>query len=204
MSLKNKFFSVAAVGVATVALSAFTFAQDTKTTTTPDKADKAATGRRGDFGKRGQFGRHGDFDKRGMGHRGGFMGGRGGGMGLLRGANLTDAQKEQIKSLMQANKPDQALRDELKTIAQARRDGTITDAQKARLKAIHEQMAASRKALHEQVLAILTPEQKAAIEQRRNEMKQRREQWQQKREEFRKNHPVDTKTAPAPAVKPSN
>ena len=171
MSFKNKLFSVLTLAVAMVAFSVFTFAQDDKTTTTTtDKVDHA--GKRGDrgFGKR-KGGRVG-FE----GRRGGF-----GMMGGLRGINLTDAQKAQIKSIHEANKPDPSIMTEMRNLMQAKRDGTITADQQARLKALRKQGFVKGRSVHDQILGVLTAEQKAQIEQRKQEMKQRFEKRRQER-----------------------
>lgn len=76
-----------------------------------------------------KYERRGGKDGLGKGMRGkGGM--RGGGMRGLRGIDLTDAQKEQIRGIMQANRPGESVRDEMRTIMQARRAGTITEDQK--------------------------------------------------------------------------
>ena len=173
MSFKNKLFSVLTLAVAMVAFSVFTFAQDDKTTTTTTPTDKVDhAGKRGDreFGKR-KGGREG-FE----GRRGGF-----GMMGGLRGINLTDAQKAQIKSIHEANKPDPSVMTEMRNIMQAKRDGTITADQQARLKALRKQGFVKGKSVHDQILGVLTAEQKAQIEQRKQEMKQRFEKRRQER-----------------------
>lgn len=185
MSLKSRFLTIFTAAAATAALATFTMAQDTSTVPVPEKkAEKRAKG----FGKnkmgKGNFGMHG-----GMGMRAGRMAG-------LRGIELNDAQKEQIKAIHEANKPTGLYADEVKAIAQARRDGTITDSQKERMKAIRQEMMAKRQAVHAQIQAVLTVEQKAQIEQRRNEMKQRREEMRQNRQELRQKR-QETK----PAVK---
>src|SRR5580765_8063422 len=133
MSLKNKLFSVLTIAISMVAFSLFTFAQDDKTTTTtttaPDKIERHQRDGR-EFGK-GKGGREGFEGRRGFGHDGGMMG--------LRGINLTDAQKAQIKSIREANRPDPAVMTEMRTIMQAKRDGTITADQQARLKVLRQQ-----------------------------------------------------------------
>jgi periplasmic protein CpxP/Spy len=170
------------LAIAALAFTTVSFAQETKSETT----DKVVKTERGDkriggdrkVGGRAKFGRHG---KRGEG---------------LRGINLTDAQKEQFKSLREANKPSQALRDELKTIHEAKKAGTITEAQKARVATLRGEMQLKAKAAHDQMLNILTPEQKADLEKRRAEMKTRREEMRKRFE--------DRRTKPAEAAKPIN
>ncbi len=153
MSLRTKFLSVFAI---ILGVSIFATAQDT--TPTPDKTDK--TLKREKMGKR--FGDH---------HR---MGGKFRFFGGIRGVELTEAQQAQIKSILEANKPDPAILAELKAIHDARKAGqTITDEQKARVKAIREQQREKAKSVHEQILNVLTPEQKALIETRKAEMRER-------------------------------
>lgn len=183
MSL-NKFFSILTIAVGIVAFTTIGFAQDkTTTTTTPDKVEKPMKG-----------------EGRGMGHRkggregfGGMHGRRGGGMmRMLHGANLTDAQKTQIHSIMQANKPDQTTMEEVRTLAMAKRGGTITAEQQERLSALKTQAREKAKSVHQQVLAVLTPEQKAQIETRKQEMKQR----MQERKLLRQQKPATTTEKP--------
>lgn len=202
MSLKNKIFSIITLGAGVVVLSTAAFAQDDKTApaapAAPQKAEKPF--KRGEFGHRkfgrpGMPGREGFAGKR-MG-RGGKM--RGGMMGLGRDLNLTDTQKAQIKSIMEANKPDKANFDQLKAIREARKNGTpITDEQKQQMKAFREQAQAKAKSVREQIKNVLTADQKAQIEKRREEMKTRREEMQKRFEERRQNRPAK----PAAPAKP--
>ena len=158
MSSKNKLFSVLAVAISLAVFSVVSFAQDT-TAPAKDKVEKPFKGDHGVMGHRGGHGRGGDR------------------MHGLRGIDLTDAQKAQIKTIREANKPDEAITAELRTIHESKKTGaTITPEQKERIKVIREQFAAKAKAAHEQILAILTPEQKAKIETQKGEMRQRLEQ----------------------------
>ena len=175
MSLKSRFLTIVTAAAATAALATFTMAQDSPAAPAPEKkAERSARG----FGKDRLRGKDGL-----RGH--GIMGVRGARIGAFRGIDLTEAQKNQIKAIHEANKPTGVHADELKAIAQARRDGTITDAQKERAKTIHQEMLANRKKVHDQVLNVLTAEQKAKLEQRRNEMKLKREEFREKRQELR-------------------
>ncbi len=117
MSLKNKLITVLSVAGATALLATASFAQDSNSTTNPtDKASNPQKTERG-FGKRGSGDRKfgGRQGERGMRH------GRGMGM-MLRGLDLTDAQKTQIQSIMAANKPTQATRDEMRTLMHGQAD----------------------------------------------------------------------------------
>ncbi|MGE3466457.1 MAG: Spy/CpxP family protein refolding chaperone [Pyrinomonadaceae bacterium] len=180
MQSKNKFFSIHALAVAVIALSTFTFAQEAKTEV--EKTDKSIRTERGEK----QFKGERKMGRRGFGGRHQKMRGMG-----FRGLDLTDAQKEQIKALRTANKPDRAVRDEVRSLMKAKKDGTITADQTARLKAIREDGMAKRKALHDQIQSVLTAEQKAQIETRKAEMKTRMQERKQRFEERRKAKPAD-------------
>ncbi len=158
MSLKTRFLSIAAVAMATAVFSSFVPAQET----TPAQEGVQKQERR----ERGAFGKRGDHNK-------GQRGARHGAMSGLRGIDLTDAQKEQLRAIHQSNRPDDAVRQEIKTIAQAKRDGTITPEQQERLKALKLQAREKGQAIHQQVLAILTPEQRQQIEVRKEEMRKK-------------------------------
>ena len=89
MSLKSKFSSAITLAIGIVAFATFGMAQETAPAPKDDsqKLEKRERGfgRHGERGKRGgKFGRHG-------GMRGGMFG--------LRGIELTDAQKDQIRQI---------------------------------------------------------------------------------------------------------
>ncbi len=172
MSLKTKLVSIITLAMGVVVFSTGAFAQDDKTTTTTVTPNKVERRHKGDGehgmrkeGREGMRGHHGD-------------------KGLMKGLNLTDAQKAQIKSIREANKPDKAKFEQLKAIREAHKNGTaITDEQKQQLKAFREQAQTKAKSVHEQILNVLTADQKSQLEQHRQQM-------EQKREEFRKNRPA--------------
>jgi Spy/CpxP family protein refolding chaperone len=189
MSLKTRFLSFLTLAVAVAAFSTITFAQDDKAVTPAPEKEKAEKpfhrGHKGHFGDK--------MGGRGFGMRGGGM------MRILHHLNLTEAQKAQIKSIMEANKPDQATMDELRTLHTAKRDGTITAEQQARLQSLREQSKIKMQSVHEQVQNVLTAEQKAQLEAKKAEMKQRREEFRQKREQYRQQKqaaPATTTEAP--------
>lgn len=213
MALRSKFFTLFTLVFAVTAFSVFTSAQET--TPAPKEGDKKVEkpdgkgfGRHGGFGRMGRMG--GKFGGR-MGRMGGMhdrMGMRGGmGMRGLHGITLTDAQKEQIKAIHEANKPSQETMDQMKAFMEARRAGTLTDAQKEQMKQFREARRTKMESVHAQVLAILTPEQKAQIETRKAEMRQRMEERRLRMQERRLNRqPGDAKKPEAkkPEVKPTD
>lgn len=181
MSFKTKLFSGITMGAA-FAVFAVAGSAQVVTETKPDATQKTEKrwGKRGDgMGK----GMHGDkFGRRGM--RGGLG---------LRGIELTDAQKEQIKAIHLANKPSEELRaqhqEQMKAFREARKAGTLTEEQKTQMKAFRDERMAKMQAVRAHIEAILTPEQKAQLEAKRVErqqrMEQRRELRQQRREQFK-------------------
>lgn len=181
MAIRSKIFSSLTLVFAIGAFSVFATAQEA--TTAPQDGQKVEKGDR-KFGKRGsKMGRRGM-----MGRHGGGMG-----MGLLRGIELTDAQKAQIKAIHEANKPNPTDFEAMKSIREARKSGAaITDEQKAQMKQFREARKAKMQQVHQQILGILTPEQKAQLEARKTEMQNRREQFRQKRQERMKAKPTDS------------
>ena len=122
-------------------------------------------------------GRRGDH----KGHGFGGMRGR----GFFRGLNLTDDQKAKMKqireSFAETNKPlREQLRAKRQELRQANEGGTFNEAlatQKlTEIAPLKAKLMAARANLHQQMLSVLTPEQKAQLEQSRAQFKQRREQ----------------------------
>ena len=178
MSFKTRFLSTTAVAIAISAFATFSFAQDTKSAMPSDKAGKVKRDGHG----LGRMGRHGGGDK---------MKGRHGRMHGLRGIDLTDAQKQQIRVIRENNKPDASVLAEMKAIRESRMAGTpITDAQKTRIKAIRDARRGKGDNVRAQMEAVLTADQRATIEKRKSEMKLQRDGFHQKRKELRKNRPT--------------
>jgi Spy/CpxP family protein refolding chaperone len=169
MSLKARLSSLITLALAFFAFAAIASAQDNTTATPqPDNGQK-------------QERHHGGWAK---GDRdGGFRGHRGGGMFELQGLNLTDAQKAQIKTIHEANRPDEGTMQQMKTLMDAKRSGTITPEQTEQLKALRKQQREKMESVHQQVLAILTPEQRQQLDQKHEEMKKRWEERRQQRQQ---------------------
>ena len=113
-------------------------------------------------------------------HRGGRHGkmhGRGkGGMRFLRMLNLTDAQKQQINAIEERfAQSTQTQRAELRQLFEQGRQGTLSAEQETRARALHTEMGEAHKLMRNEVLAVLTPEQRAQLEQHKQERKARRE-----------------------------
>jgi Spy/CpxP family protein refolding chaperone len=175
MALRSKFLSTLSILAALAVFSLAAMAQDT-TPATPGSPAPGTKGPHRGFG--------GPEGRRGPGGRDGMM------MGELRDINLTDAQKQQIHTIMENNKPDQAQMEQMRSLMDAKRNGTLTADQEAQLKAFRQERMAKGKQIHDQIMAVLTPEQIQQVEQHKKEMK---EHWEQKQQQ----------AAPAP-TKPSN
>lgn len=172
MSFKNKFLSVITLAAGVVVFSTAALAQETTTVTptTPNKVERHEKGehremREGKFGREGFGGKHGD------------------GMQMFRDLNLTEAQKTQIKSIHEANKPNPETMEQMRSLARAKHDGTITADQQAQLKALKTQMHEKGRSVHEQIEGVLTPEQKTQLKQQRQEMKEKFEELRENRKD---------------------
>lgn len=181
MSLQAKFLSTLTLFAAFAAFSTAAMAQDASQQPTQDSTVKQKKSDRKGFG----------MDKpRGEGFRGKHRGGKGGMMFGLRGVNLTDAQKGQMRSIRESNRPDPATMQQMRSLMQAKRDGTITAEQQEQFKTLRQQAREKGESVHQQIMAIFTPEQLQQIEQNKQEMKKRFEERRQMREQ---NKPVPDK-----------
>lgn len=122
--------------------------------------------------------RSGDGKKGGWGNRGGHH--RGGMM--LRGLDLTDEQKAQVKQIMEASKEkSQSLRESLKAnrekMNEATANGAFDEAQVTALATekgnISAQMTVEHARSKSQIFALLTAEQKAKAVEMKSKMKDR-------------------------------
>jgi Spy/CpxP family protein refolding chaperone len=109
------------------------------------------------------------------------------GMRALRSLNLTDQQRERIRSIRHgARQSTQAQRDELRQLLMTRRGGgQLTPEQEARATQLREGLRDAHKRTRVEMLDVLTPEQRTQMEQLKQERKARRGQFRQRREEFR-------------------
>jgi protein CpxP len=133
-------------------------------------------------GKGGEFG--GRRGERGDGHFGGGM--------MFRGIELTDAQKASLKQLRESfGERTKSLREQLRAkheeLRQSESGGTFNEAlatQKlTEAASLQAKLMGEEFKMHQEALAILTPEQKTQMEQRRAEFKAKREQFKAKRGE---------------------
>lgn len=164
MSLKNKLFSIFTLAFAFAAFGTFASAQE-RTETPNNNVEKQRK-----------------YERRGKGMRGGKRGGS-----MVRGLNrlnLTDAQRQQIKTLVEAEKATtQTQREEMRALFMKKRGGeALTEAEQARATELKQQLKASAEQTRNSVLAILTAEQRQQLEQMKEEMKKRREERRQNRQ----------------------
>lgn len=133
-------------------------------------------------------------ERRGKGGHGGHHRGgkRGGGRfgGGFRGIELTDAQKASMKQLRESfGERTKSLREQLhakrQELRQAESGATFNEAVAAQklteTAGLQAKLMAEEFKLRQDSLALLTPEQKAQLEQRRQQREQRREQWKAQR-----------------------
>jgi periplasmic protein CpxP/Spy len=134
-------------------------------------------GRRHKGGERGERGGH----ERGDHFGGGFA---------FRGVDLSDAQKAQLKQLREGfGERTKSLREQLRAkrqeLRQAESGTTFNEAlatQKLTEAAgLQAKLMAEQFRLRQESLAVLTPEQKTQLEQRRQQFEQRRQEWKAKR-----------------------
>lgn len=163
--MRKRIFSFFSIGILTAAFGVVVNAQDVKqepTTGVPQEKRAEKPFRKG-FGK-------------GEGFRRGRMHGRKmAGLRLMRGINLSDAQKQQIRAIMEANRPTQENKERIRSLFTAKRNGTITPEQEAELRQIREAARQRSEAVRAQIQAVLTEEQKAEIERRKQEWRERRQ-----------------------------
>jgi protein CpxP len=177
MNKLGKFKTLTIASLSAVALAApIAFAQSTTTTQDTQQVNGERHGGRGGWGKGG--------DRKGGEERGNW-GGRGEGMRgmMFRGITLTDDQKAKMKEISQSFRTrTQSLHEQLRSkrqeLRQANDGGTFNEAlatQKLQESAsLQAKLMGEQFKMRQEMLAILTPEQKAQIEQKRAEFKAKR------------------------------
>jgi protein CpxP len=117
--------------------------------------------------------------REGMRHRGGVG-------HLMRELNLTDEQRQQSRAIMQRRLAStKSQREELFQLREKRIAGTFTAADEARAKALRQEMRASMEGVRAEMEGVLTAEQKAKLEQLKQERKAKFELRMKERQEFR-------------------
>lgn len=135
-----------------------------------------------------QKGENGEGKKH-FGKRGNHRGGGGAGF-FLRGLDLTDEQKAQVKQIMEASKEkNKTLHESVKAnhqkLEEISANGNFDEAQVTAIAnqqgALHAQMIVEKERVKSQVYAILTDEQKAKAAQMKEQMKNKFKQRMEKR-----------------------
>lgn len=96
--------------------------------------------------------------------------------------NLTDAQKQQVRTIIQAQAQNtQTQREELRQLMQQWRTGTLTPEGQARAKELRQQLMESRKGVHTQMLNVLTADQKAKLQEMREQRRANHENFRRRK-----------------------
>lgn len=86
----------------------------------------------------------------------------------LAQVNLTDTQKQQVRTIIQRQaESTKTQREELRQLMQQWRTGTLTPEGQTRAKELRQQLMESRKGVHAQMQNVLTAEQKAKLQEMR-------------------------------------
>jgi Spy/CpxP family protein refolding chaperone len=113
--------------------------------------------------------------------------GRSGGMGrMMRDLNLSEAQREQSRAIIQRRlEGTKSQREELFRLREKRIAGTFTTEDDARASTLHQEIRTSMQGVREEMTGVLTAEQKAKLEELKQERKLRMEQRMKERQERR-------------------
>ncbi len=122
-------------------------------------------------------------------HRGGH--GMRGGMRLFRELNLSDAQKQQANAIIERYKEStKAQREEMRQLHQQKQTatGAVDTQAQARAETLRNELRETHKRMQDELLTILTPDQRAKLEQLKADRKARREEWRNKRGQAQPNN----------------
>jgi Spy/CpxP family protein refolding chaperone len=104
---------------------------------------------------------------------------------LIRELNLTDAQRQQQRAIMQRRlQGTTTQREELFKLREKRIAGTFTADEEVRAKALRQEMRASMEGVRAEMEGVLTAEQKTRLEQLKQERKEKIEQRMKERQEL--------------------
>ena len=123
------------------------------------------------------------FGRGGRGGPGGFIGdagGRGGGLGLMRLGSLTDAQRQEIRTLTEQRREGLAMlgreaAEARRALAASAESGQVDESKASELGQATSALALARARLQADVFNVLTAEQKAELAKRRDAMRAWRE-----------------------------
>lgn len=124
-------------------------------------------------------------DRPGREHRQGF-----GNFHGMRELNLTDEQRQQQRAILERHLDSvKSQREELIRLREKRLQGSLTADDKARAQALRQEIHNSRLGAHTEIESILTPEQRATLQQFNNERKARHDEMLKRRQERREKNP---------------
>jgi Spy/CpxP family protein refolding chaperone len=124
---------------------------------------------------------------------------------MVRELNLTDDQKQQVRTIVQQNfAANKATREELRQLGEKQRQGTLTADEQARARTLHEQMRASMKDTQMKIAGLLTPEQKTKAEELWKQRRANHERFGEPRRRLRGEPGQITPPAQKPANPDSN
>jgi Spy/CpxP family protein refolding chaperone len=126
------------------------------------------------------------------------------GHGALSELNLSDAQKQQIRAIMEQGQGNKTLRQEMRQLGEKRRQGTLSAEDQARVLALREQMRSAMKDRRTKLEAVLTAEQKTKLESLRKERRANGERFGGKRRGFRGKPGQSNPQMQSPSKPPSN
>lgn len=167
MSIRRNLLGVMALVLAS---GICVFAQEQTQPTAPEGARQERRERKERFRERGELHKR----MRGPHGEGHFM----------KGLNLTDAQREQMRAIHQRRmESTKTQREELFQLREKRIAGTFTAEDEARAKTLREEIGRSMEGVRAEAEAILTAEQKTQLEQMKTERKARHEERKARHEQ---------------------
>lgn len=101
---------------------------------------------------------------------------------IMRDLNLTDAQQQQARTIVERFKTSiEPQRQALIELHRQKEQGTSTDDTKAKAQALRAQIDAAQQSMKSELLALLTPEQRTQYEQLEKDWKARRDEMRARR-----------------------
>ena len=108
------------------------------------------------------------------------------GLAEIRELNLTEEQRQQQRAIVQRQLGNtKAQREELFKLREKRFAGTLTPEHEARVQSLRREIRDSMQGIRVEMEAVLTPEQRARLEQLKSERKARRDERREHRRERR-------------------
>jgi periplasmic protein CpxP/Spy len=159
--MKTKLAAAAVFAAMSLTGSTLLFAQQPTQQPSPESGQLPGQGTRGPRGPR-------DFKR--------------GGMGAFQQLDLTDTQRQQMREISERfRESTRAQREQMRPLhEQLRQGGTLSTEDQAKLNTLREQIRALERQRKDEMMSVLTPEQKAKLDQLKEEHKARREQFGRK------------------------